>query len=147
MSDAKMKVEVKDRIEAPAEAVWDLVRDFGGITRWNPPSAIEGCTVEGEGIGAVRTLTLPGDAVLQEKLESFDEGARTLSYSIVDPSPLPLSGYLSTLRVVEDGPQRCRVEWSGRMKPAAGTSEEQVTGMIRGIYTGGVAGICKALGL
>jgi hypothetical protein len=139
------EVKVEESVEAPASAVWELASDFGGVDKWAGP-AILGCSVEGEGIGAVRTLSLPGGATLQEKLESFDEAARTLSYSIVDPSPLPLRGYLSTLHVAEDGPQRCRVEWSGRMEPA-GASEEQVTGMIRGIYTGGIAGIRKALGL
>ncbi len=139
------EVSVEETVEAPAGAVWELVSDFGGVDKWAGP-AIQGCSVEGEGVGAVRSLTLPGDAVLQERLESFDEGERRLSYSIVEPTPIPLRNYLSTLQVAEEGPGRCRVVWSGRFEPA-GASEEQAAGMVRGIYTGGIAGIRKALGL
>lgn len=138
------EVKVEETVEAPAAAVWALVSDFGGVDKWAGP-AIQGCSVEGEGVGAVRTLTLPGDATLQEKLESFDPESRTQSYSIVDPSPLPLTGYLSTLHVEEDGPQRCRVQWNGRFDPKGDAAP--VEGMIHGIYTGGIAGIRKALGL
>ena len=113
------EVKVEESVEAPASAVWELASDFGGVDKWAGP-AILGCSVEGEGVGAVRTLSLPGDANFQEKLESFDEQARTLSYSIVDPSPLPLCGYLSTLRVVEDGPKRCRV-WRAGFPTHAGS--------------------------
>lgn len=137
-------VKVVETVNASADRVWDLFRDFGGVKRYS--GGIQSCTVEGEGIGAVRTLSLPGDATLKERLESFDEGGRTLSYSILEPSPLPLRSYLSTLRVAEDGPKRCRVQWSGRFEPA-GAGEEQVTGMIRGIYTGGIAGVRKSLGI
>jgi len=69
-------IKVTERIGAKAEAVWDLFRDFGGVQRYSPQ--IEGCSVEGEGIGAVRTLTLPGGLELQERLEAFDDAAQCI---------------------------------------------------------------------
>jgi hypothetical protein len=135
-------VKVTDRIEAGADAVWALLRDFGGVDKF--AGGVESCTVEGEGIGAVRTLSLPGGLQLQERLESFDEAGRTLSYAIIGDAPLPLSDYLSTIRLSEDG-DGCGIEWSSTFEPK-GVDEAQARTMVEGIYKGGIAGLKKAVG-
>ena len=135
-------VKVTDRIAASTDRVWDLVRDFGGIGRW--AAAVESVTLEGEGVGAVRTIGLPGGLKLQERLEAIDERTRTLSYSIVGGHPLPFGEYLSTIRLAEDG-DGCQVDWSSTFEPRAG-AETQAAGMVEGIYRGGIAGLKKALG-
>jgi carbon monoxide dehydrogenase subunit G len=135
-------VKVTDRIAASTDRVWDLVRDFGGIGRW--AAAVESVTLEGEGVGAVRTIGLPGGLKLQERLEAIDERTRTLSYSIVGSHPLPFGEYLSTIRLAEDG-DGCQVDWSSTFEPRAG-AETQAAGMVEGIYRGGIAGLKKALG-
>ena len=137
------EVVVTDVLPAGVDRVWEVVSDFGGIQRWNP-GAVRAISVEGEGIGAVRTITLPGDAVLQEKLERYDEAARCFSYSITGESPLPLTDYESTIRLSADGPDSCRIEWSSTFAPA-GISEDQARSMVEGIYTGGIAGLKQAL--
>jgi hypothetical protein len=134
-------VKVSDRIEASADRVWDLVRDFGGVQRFSP--TIESVSVQGEGIGAVRTLTLPGGLALQERLEALDDASRTLRYAIVGSHPLPFDEYLSTIRLSEDG-DACQIEWSSTFAPRGG-AEAQAVGMVEGIYRGGIAGIKKAL--
>lgn len=136
-------VEVTDRIAASADRVWELVRDFGGLQRWS--AGIESVSVAGEGVGAVRTLGMRGGLTLQERLESIDEGARTLSYAIVGKHPLPFDDYLATIRLSEDG-DGCRITWSCRLSPRAG-AETQAAGMVEGIYRGGIAGLRKALGV
>jgi carbon monoxide dehydrogenase subunit G len=133
-------VKVSERIEASADAVWDLVRDFGGIQRIS--KEIQSCSVEGEGVGAVRTLSL-GALSLQERLEAFDDARRRLQYAIV-AGPLPLSDYLATIQVHEDG-DACRVDWSSSFEPK-GIPEAQAQAMVEGIYRSGIAGIKKALG-
>lgn len=139
------KVEVSDTVAAPAAKVWELVRDFGGVTQWGGP-AIQSCTVEGEGIGAKRRIGLPGGLSIVERLEAFDDAGRSLSYAIVEKSPIPVKDYLSTIRISEVGADECRVDWSSTFEPD-GATEEQAQGMIRGVYTGGIAGIRKALGV
>lgn len=135
-------VKVSERVEASADAVWDLLRDFGGVQRFSP--AIEKCTVEGEGIGAVRTLTMPGGLSIQERLEAFDDTGRRLQYAITS-GPLPMENYLATIEVREDG-DACAIDWSSTFD-AKGVSDEQAVGMVEGIYTGGIQGIKKALDL
>ena len=135
-------VKVDDRIEASADAVWELVGDFGGVQRF--AAGIESCTVEGEGVGAVRTLKMPGGISLQERLETLDPAARTLQYSILPGAPLPLGDYLATIRLSEDG-DACAICWSSTFEPK-GAPEEQAAALVQGIYTAGIAGLKKALG-
>jgi hypothetical protein len=139
------EVKVSEPIAAPASKVWELLGDFGGVTKWGGPM-LQSCAVEGSGVGAVRTLGLPGGNSIQERCEAYDAAGRSLTYSIVGKSPIPIRNYESTCRVVETGPSQCRVDWNGRFEPD-GASEEQTQGMVRGIYTGGIAGVKKLLGV
>ena len=61
-------VKVVESIKAEAKAVWDILGDFGGIKVGGPITAFE---IEGEGVGAVRTITMGGANVV-ERLEAFD---------------------------------------------------------------------------
>lgn len=132
-------VEVQEHVNATAAAVWELVRDFGDVSRWS--AGITSCELDGEGVGAVRTIKL-GGMVIRERLEAFDEAARSFSYSIVD-GPLPLAGYLSTF-VVADAEGGAQITWSSGFEPA-GMAEADATALVEGIYRQGIAGIRKAL--
>ncbi len=134
-------VKVTERLEASADSVWDLFRDFGGVDRYS--KGIERCEVEGDGVGAVRTLAM-GAITLQERLEAFDDAGRRLQYSIVS-GPLPFENYLATVEVSEDG-NGCRVDWSSTFDPT-GVTEEQAIGIVEGVYKGGIAGIRETLGV
>jgi len=136
-----LSVKVSERIEASAERVWELVRDFGGVERY--AAGIEKCTVEGQGVGAVRTLALPGGRSLVERLEAFDDPGRRLSYAIV-AGPIPVASYLATIEVCDEG-SGCRIDWSSTFEPR-GISDDQARGMFEGVYKGGIAGIKRALG-
>ena len=76
-------VKITDRIPAPVDKVWDLVGDFGGIGRFS--SGFKKIECQGKGVGAVRTITLPNDAQIQERCELLDPARKTLDYSIVSP--------------------------------------------------------------
>ena len=137
-----VSVKVSERVEASAEKVWELFRDFGGIQRFT--SGFEKVEVTGSGIGAVRTITLPGGALLQERLEAFDERSRRLQYAIV-AGPIPISNYLATIEVKDEG-KACRIDWSANFEPK-GISDDQARAMIEGVYKSGIAGVKKALGV
>jgi hypothetical protein len=139
------KVAVSETIAAPAAKVWELLGDFGGVTKWGGPM-LQSCKLEGEGVGAVRRLGLPGGAEIAERCEAYDAEGRSLSYSIIGESPIPIRDYVSTCRVVETGPNECRVDWNGTFEPKD-VPEEQAQGMVRGIYTGAIAGVKKLLGV
>ena len=128
--------EVTCTTEIPASAytVWSVVRNFNGLAHWM--EAVVSCTSDGTGVGTNRTLTLADGGVIVEKLETCDETARSMSYSIVS-GPLPVANYLATMTVTELADALCEVEWSGTCE-SAGASDEEVDGILNGIYSGGL---------
>jgi carbon monoxide dehydrogenase subunit G len=137
-----VSVKVSERVETTADRVWDLFRDFGGVQRFS--AGIEKVEVSGSGIGAVRTLSLPGGLSLQERLEAFDDRGRRLQYAIV-AGPIPVSNYLATIEVKDEG-KACRIDWSSHFEPK-GITDDQGRALIEGVYKGGITGVKKALGV
>jgi carbon monoxide dehydrogenase subunit G len=135
-------VKISDRINAPADKVWDLVGDFGGIGRFS--KGFKSITCTGSGVGAIRTITLPNDTQMQERCELLDAARRTLDYSII-AGALPLTGYLARIQLADDG-DATRIEWSSTFEPK-GITDAQGIAMVEGIYTGGIKGIKQALGV
>jgi hypothetical protein len=137
---------ISDTIEAPLARVWQVMSDFGGVAG----ELIETCEVEGNGVGAVRTLTLRGGAgTVVERLEAMSDSDHSYSYAILndDTCPLPVRKYRAAVRLSEAGPNATRVEWSGMFEPKGGASEADVVKLIEGVYRGGVARTRKKLGL
>jgi hypothetical protein len=139
------EVLVMEELPVPAEKVWELVRDFGGIEKWLG-AMVQGLEVDGEGVGAIRTIMLPGNNQLQEQLTAHSDADRSFSYAIVGKSPLPVEDYLATFELIEAGDQACRIEWSSTFEPA-GIAEVDARPMIEGIYTSGIAALRKTLGI
>jgi len=137
------EVIVRRKVAAPAKRCWDVLSDFGGIADMSP--MIESCEVEGEGVGAVRTLGLPGGASLQERLEAHDEAGMTFSYSIIGDHPMPFTDYYSTVTIEPAGDDACTIDWRGRFEPK-GDDEAGPAGIVNGIYAGGLVALGKALG-
>ena len=136
------KVEVQETVQAKAAAVWPLLSDFAGIKVGGP---IESFEVEGEGVGAVRTIGMGGGQVI-ERLERHDEVAMVFSYSIInDDAPLPVSDYYATIVISPEGDEACHVSWVGTFEPKG--EEAKAIKIIEGIYKGGIAGAKKALGV
>jgi carbon monoxide dehydrogenase subunit G len=76
-------------------AVWEIVREFGGLDRWMP--GIDACEVEGDD----RVLATMGISI-RERLVTRDDDKHVLTYSIVE-SPLNLEHHEATIRVDEAG--------------------------------------------
>jgi len=135
-------VSMSTELNTSAEEVWKVISDFNGLTKFI--SAIVDSTTKGQGVGAVRTLTLENGTQIVERLESLDEQARKLSYSIVS-SPLLLKDYLAEMNLLALGDSQCKLIWSSAFQPN-GVSESEVKNILEGIYTAGFAGLQKIFG-
>lgn len=86
-------------IDATADDVWALVRDFGGLAEWHP--ALDTCEIEpgppSPQVGAVRKLTNQA-GTFRERLLGLDDANRTQSYEFLE-SPFPVRRYVATVRV------------------------------------------------
>jgi hypothetical protein len=127
------------RIPASPDAVWQLIGGFNSLPDWLPyiPSS-----ELSEG-GRVRRLANPGGEVIVERLEAFDNRARSYSYSILK-APFPVTGYRSTLHVRElDASGASQVDWSGEFTPD-GVSDEEASRLFEGIYQDGLQALAAA---
>lgn len=129
-----MQISASIEINATADAVWQVVRDFNGLPNWIP--AVTGSAMEGEGPGAVRVIKTADGAEMTERLESFDDHGRALSYSLVE-GPLPVKDYRAILSVTPTEDTRCVVDWTCTCQ-ADGIPEEQLRPIIETLYNGGL---------
>ena len=120
-------------IAVSADQVWQLIGGFNSLPDWLPLIAK---SEPSEG-GRVRHLTTADGGAIVERLQTFDNVARTYSYTI-EASPFPVSAYLATLQVEALTETSAKVTWSGVFTPAAGTTDAQVEELFAGIYEGGL---------
>ena len=95
-------------IDAPADAIWHVLSDFGMACQYL--AMVVDCTVEGQGVGALRTLTYADGSTIVERLEMLDAAAHRLSYALL--SDTPFRDCLTTLAVHDLGPNQCELAWS-----------------------------------
>ncbi|MEE8294478.1 MAG: M28 family peptidase [Sphingomonadales bacterium] len=133
----KIGLKLAMKLDAKADDVWAIIGNFGDLD-WHP--AVASTAVEGEGLEAVRTLTLVDGAVIVETLDEVSE--MSYSYSITS-SPLPVQIYSATLKVVDEG-DGVMVELSSNFEPKTGASAEEAQAVVSGIYKAGFDAIQEA---
>jgi hypothetical protein len=107
-------------IDAPAAAVWDILRDFNGMHLWHPlvaDSVIEsGLTPDR--VGCVRSFHMSDGGRIREQLLALSDYDYTFTYTILE-SHLGVSNYVATVKLtpVTDG-DRCFGEWSAEFNCA-----------------------------
>lgn len=122
-----------------ADRVWQLIGGFGSLPDWLPYITE---SRPGRG-GRLRTLTNAEGGVIVERLEAFDDTARSYTYAI-EQAPFPVTGYRSTLQVVDRGDGGSRVEWSGTFTPD-GVDDGDAIALFEGIYRDGLAALAQTL--
>ena len=138
---AKIEVDMKVELASSPDDVWKIVGGFGGVD-WL--GAVLEVSVEGEGIGAVRTLTLPEDGKVVETLDAHDDEAMSITYSIVE-STLPIDNYTSTMTVEVNEDGKTEFHWASSFT-AKGNSDEGAKIFVEHFYMGGFYDLKKALG-
>jgi mxaD protein len=118
------------------EAVWRVISDFGAAGAYL--AEVGDCTVEGTGVGAVRTLTLADGSTLDERLAALDEASRRLSYALLTDTPF--GNCLTTMSVSDLGPNRAELVWSASFQPIGIPPSEAVD-----LLEGPLAANCLAL--
>ena len=86
-----------------------------------------------------------GKAQFVEKQTASDDKGMMYSYAI-EKSPLPITSYVSTIKVVPKGDGMSTVEWSSTYTPDQGKEQDAETA-IGGIYQAGLDNIQKQAGM
>ncbi len=136
-------------LPAPAEAVWEVLRDFNGHDRWHP--AVRDSVVERgwppDRVGCVRRFHLADGAELREQLLALSDADMAFSYCLLD-TPVPLLNYVAHVRLapVTDG-DATFWHWESRFDTPAGREAELRDMVAENIYQGGFDAIRAHMGL
>jgi hypothetical protein len=123
-------------IRASADAVWQVISDFGAACRYL--AMVDDCSVAGQGIGALRTLTSADGSTIVERLGTLDGAAHRLSYALLTDTPF---GDCVTTMVVRDlGPHLAELAWSASFQSNGLPASEAVA-----LLKGALAANCLAL--
>ncbi|MBW7884318.1 MAG: SRPBCC family protein [Caldilineaceae bacterium] len=123
-------------IQAPLYAIWQMISDFGAAGEYLV--GVVSCTVEGEGVGALRTLTYADDSTILERLATLDEAAHQLSYALLTETPF--GDCLTTMTVHELGSYQGKLVWSATFEPIGIPANEAMS-----LLEGTLAVNCLAL--
>ncbi|TAL51061.1 MAG: SRPBCC family protein [Methylovulum sp.] len=112
----RQKAEEEITINAPAEKVWSLIKNYGDMS-WHP--GIKSTTVDnGNSKGSIRVLTLKDGGTITEELKKYDDKKMTFAYKITEMSTaktithagaeekvpvLPVDNYAASIEVEAKG--------------------------------------------
>ena len=132
-------IQVTEHLSYPAEAVWALIGDFGGLHRWHPQVRRLDLSWEGR----IRTLHYADGSRAVERLEARNDSAYRYVYALVDGS-LPLQACRSRLEARPDG-AHCLVAWASDFD-VLGDAERMAEAAMRATYRAGLGALAAALG-
>ena len=98
----------KITIHAPTDAIWQVISNFGAAGQYL--AGVVDCTIEGQGVGALRTLTSADGSAIVERLETLDAVAQRLSYAMLTDTPF--GNCLTTMALRDLGPYQAELTWS-----------------------------------
>ena len=124
-------------VNGTASTVWAMIGPFCAIRDWLPP--VGTCT-EKTGPSPERTLvTKDGKATFVETQTARSDAERSYSYTFKS-SPVPVTGYVSTIKVIAKSDGVSTVTWSSTYVPDPG-KEQAAQEALTGIYEAGLATI------
>jgi uncharacterized protein YndB with AHSA1/START domain len=88
-------------VDAPVEAVWDVVRDFNALPKWNPgvtDSEIED-GLASDVVGCIRSFHLTDGTHVRERLLSLDDSRYSFTYNFEKPA-FPVANYVAGMELI-----------------------------------------------
>ena len=131
-----VKAIVTHEFDVSATQLWDLIGDFGDMTKWTgtPP---ETCVQEGEGIGSLRTLNFQEGRTIVDRLDAQTENSYSYSVVSIESCPLPYKSYQATMSVEPVDESSSKLSWSGEFEPD-GISDEESVEYAKNMYNVGI---------
>ena len=103
-------------VEVTAEEAWSSLRLVGEPHKLFAPVLVD-ATLDGD----TRTVRFANGMVVQERVLDVDDGKRRVAYTVLDGPGMTY--HHAEMRIVEDGPGRCRFVWTTDfLPPEAGST-------------------------
>ena len=135
-----IEVHVERELAFAEDRVWALLSDFGDLTWTEGWDKLE---TEGEGIGMVRRIIMPGIDPIEETLQSMDHDKKQFSYTIPN-MPIPVSDYRAEVSVAGVDTARSKVSWRCTAKQEGGSATDAAA-MLEATYDQLLTWVEKAL--
>ena len=119
-------------IDAPADRIWDALRDVGAIHTRLGRGFVTDTRLEGD----TRDVTFSNGAVVRERIVDLDDRARRIAYSAVGGR---FTHHSASIQVFPDGDSRSRVVWIADLLP------NDVAALIGGMMEQGCAAMKRTL--
>src|SRR5438552_12393146 len=97
-------------VEAPADHVWDAIRDVGAIHKRLARHMVTDTHLEGDS----RLVTFVNGDVVRERIVDINDRTRRLAYAAVE---WRTTHHNASFQVVPEGRDRCRVVWITDLLP------------------------------
>ncbi len=129
-------------IDAPVEAVWDVVRDFNALPAWIP--AVSRSTIE-EGlapdvVGCIRSFYI-GEQHVRERLLMLDDSRYRFAYDFETPA-FPVANYVANFELIPltDG-DRTFAQWSATFDEAPEDAGKYAAIVSRDVFAAGLGSL------
>jgi carbon monoxide dehydrogenase subunit G len=119
-------------IDAPADHVWDALRDVGAIHTRLATGFVLDTRLEGD----TRLVSFAGGLVARERIVDVDNRTRRIAYSIVEGRP---AYHHASIQAFPDGAARTRVVWIADLLP------QDLAGPVGGMMEQGCAAMKRTL--
>ena len=136
------KQPIAKKLNVPADKVWEAIKKIGRLDVWFP--IIETCKVEGDGVGAVRHMTIvDGGGDIKDTIEEVNSRNMKLVY-LRPVSPFPVTYYRGTVEVFKCYDGNGLVAWTidFESKPE---DRGSVAELVLGAISAGIDGMEKDL--
>ena len=134
-------VSTFEDVNLPADTVWNVIGDFGGIRKW--AVLVQSESVEDTAAGKVRTLIMPENRVVKERLAAQSQYSYT--YTMIDRTEM--ADYRSTVAVIPLDSGHSRIELIMHLSASEGQTDEDITARYTRNLRGNLRAMKKALGL
>lgn len=130
-------------IDAPVEAVWEIVRDFAALPSWVP--GLGPCHIEDglapDVVGCVRAFALGDGTPVRERLTMLDDSRYAFAYTFVTPA-FPVEDYHAAFQLipVTDG-DRTFAQWSARFEEAPEDKGKYERIISQNVFAAGLAAL------
>lgn len=105
-------IRIETLIDAPADEVWDAIRDYGALHTRLVPGFVVDTRLEGDS----RIVTFGNGMVARERIVGLDDQVRRFAYGIVSER---MTHHSASNQVLDEGEARCRFVWIADVLPDA----------------------------
>ena len=119
-------------IDAPADHIWDAIRDVGAIHTRLARGFVTDTRLEGD----ARDVTFANGAVVRERIVDLDDRGRRIAYAAVGGR---FTHHSASIQVFPDGDSRSRVVWIADLLP------HELADLVGGMMEQGCAAMKRTL--